>query len=325
MAQNIYESPAFFAGYATLPRSQKGLDGMPEWPSLRALLPPIVPEAGMHVLDLGCGYGWLARWLAQQGVKSVTGVEISGKMIARAQELAREGEGDQAKKLEATIEYVQADLESVDLESLPRKGGETDKKGSLRYDLVVSQLALHYITTPSLSRLLNQVFSILAPGGKFVFSVEHPVFMAPTTTRPEWLTIASSQDQTESSLAAEKGEDQGVNNPAGKKVWPLEGYSREGQRTREWFDEIVVKQHRMLGTWVSLLVDAGFVIEVLEEWVPTKEQVENDQREAAARTANVKPGNENGNKKQEVGQNGTFWEVLERPFFLLVKVGKPSS
>jgi len=34
MAQNIYDNPAFFEGYARLPRSVQGLDGAPEWPAL---------------------------------------------------------------------------------------------------------------------------------------------------------------------------------------------------------------------------------------------------------------------------------------------------
>lgn len=39
MSQNIYDDPEFFAGYATLDRSVKGLDGAPEWPTIQAMLP----------------------------------------------------------------------------------------------------------------------------------------------------------------------------------------------------------------------------------------------------------------------------------------------
>ena len=35
MPQNIYDDPAFFAGYSRLPRSREGLAGAPEWPALR--------------------------------------------------------------------------------------------------------------------------------------------------------------------------------------------------------------------------------------------------------------------------------------------------
>ena len=58
MAQNIYDDEEFFAGYSRLPRSVEGLDGAPEWPALRALLPDI---RGRRVLDLGCGFGWASR------------------------------------------------------------------------------------------------------------------------------------------------------------------------------------------------------------------------------------------------------------------------
>ena len=58
MAQNIYDNPAFFEGYARLPRSVQGLDGAPEWPALKGMLPDLT---GKSVVDLGCGYGWFCR------------------------------------------------------------------------------------------------------------------------------------------------------------------------------------------------------------------------------------------------------------------------
>jgi SAM-dependent methyltransferase len=64
MAQNIYDNEEFFEGYSRLPRSVEGLDGAPEWPALRALLPDL---RGLDVLDLGCGFGWFCRWARGQG------------------------------------------------------------------------------------------------------------------------------------------------------------------------------------------------------------------------------------------------------------------
>lgn len=49
MSQNIYDDPTFFAGYATLDRSVKGLDGAPEWPTIQAMFPPL---QGKNILDL---------------------------------------------------------------------------------------------------------------------------------------------------------------------------------------------------------------------------------------------------------------------------------
>lgn len=52
MAQNIYDNPDFFTGYSQLPRQVLGLDGAPEWPAIRAMLPDL---RGKRVVDLGCG------------------------------------------------------------------------------------------------------------------------------------------------------------------------------------------------------------------------------------------------------------------------------
>ena len=116
MAQNIYDEPAFFEGYSQLPRSQFGLDGAPEWPAIRALL----PEAnGLHVADLGCGFGWFARWVRSAGAAHVLGFDLSEKMLARARD---ETEDD-------AIVYRTADLETL---KLPQAA----------FDLVYSVLAL---------------------------------------------------------------------------------------------------------------------------------------------------------------------------------------
>ena len=62
MTQNIYDNESFFAVYSRLPRSVEGLDGAPEWPTLRAMLPEV---SGRRAVDLGCGSGWFCRWARQ--------------------------------------------------------------------------------------------------------------------------------------------------------------------------------------------------------------------------------------------------------------------
>ena len=80
MTQNIYDNPEFFAGYSQLRRSREGLDGMPEWATLRAMLPDL---AGLRVVDLGCGFGWFCRWARAAGAASVLGLDVSENMLAR--------------------------------------------------------------------------------------------------------------------------------------------------------------------------------------------------------------------------------------------------
>ena len=100
MAQNIYDNPAFFEGYAQLPRSVQGLDGAPEWPALKAMLPDLT---GKSVVDLGCGYGWFCRAARELGASEVTGVDISEKMLARAAELT----------VDPQIHYQRSDLDAL--------------------------------------------------------------------------------------------------------------------------------------------------------------------------------------------------------------------
>ena len=158
MAQNIYDNPAFFEGYAQLPRSVQGLDGAPEWPALKAMLPDLT---GTSVIDLGCGYGWFCRVARELGACDVTGVDISEKMLARAAELTDDTQ----------IHYQRSDLESLKL-----------RENSL--DLVYSSLALHY--HPELDALFARVQRALKPGGSLVFSMEHPIYTC--ATRQGWLT-----------------------------------------------------------------------------------------------------------------------------------------
>jgi SAM-dependent methyltransferase len=156
MAQNIYDTDEFFAGYARLPRSVEGLEGAPEWPALRALLPDL---RGRKVLDLGCGYGWFCRWAREAGAAEVLGIDVSEKMLARAR----------ADTTDTAITYQRADMESL---ALPSEA----------FDLVYSSLALHYLEDPS--GLMAQVFGSLVAGGSLVFSTEHPIFSAPAA--PKW-------------------------------------------------------------------------------------------------------------------------------------------
>ncbi|HTT79636.1 MAG TPA: class I SAM-dependent methyltransferase [Stellaceae bacterium] len=220
MTQNIYDDETFFAGYARLPRSIHGLDGAPEWPALRALLPPL---RGKRVLDLGCGYGWFCRWARAEGAAQVLGIDVSEKMLARARR----------DTLDAAISYRQADLETLDL---PESG----------FDLVYSSLALHYIA--GLDRLLAQVHRALAPGGRFVFSAEHPIFTA--TAEGRWSIDA-----------------------AGNKSWTVDHYLDEGPRSRDWLAKGVIKHHRTLATWVNMLLRLGFALAHLEEWGPSEAQI----------------------------------------------------
>ncbi len=220
MTQNIYDNPEFFAGYSQLGRSVEGLEGAAEWPSLRALLPDL---NGCSVVDLGCGFGWFCRWARDQGAAHVLGLDVSENMLARAR----------ADTADAAISYERADLERLEL-----------AEGA--FDLAYSSLALHYVE--QLDALLAMLHRALKPGGALVFSVEHPVYTAPS--RPGWRADAD-----------------------GRKTWPVDGYLIEGPRTTDWLAKGVIKQHRTIGTYLNLLLRVGFNLTHVDEWGPTDAQI----------------------------------------------------
>jgi SAM-dependent methyltransferase len=218
MTQNIYDNEEFFAGYSKLPRSERGLLGAPEWPSLRAMLPEI---AGLRVLDLGCGFGWFCRRAQEQSALSVTGIDVSEKMLARAK-----AESDPA------IQYHRADMDSLTL-----------VRGS--YDLIYSSLAFHYLK--NLGALMGEISGALVPGGRLVFSVEHPMVTAPRY--PGWQKDAD-----------------------GTRLWPVNHYLEDGARETNWLVHGVVKQHRSMTTYVNMLIANRLQLLHIEEWGPTDAQ-----------------------------------------------------
>jgi len=159
VTQNIYDNPEFFDGYSQLPRSRQGLAGAPEWPALRALLPPM---SGQKVVDLGCGYGWFCRWATEQGAERVLGLDVSEKMLERAV----------ASTHDSRVSYQRADLERLEF---ARSG----------FTLAYSSLAFHYIS--DLAGLLRTVHDALIPGGRRVrrgCTEPRPVALQPRADRP---------------------------------------------------------------------------------------------------------------------------------------------
>ena len=64
MRQNVYDDADFFAGYQAMRARRSGAHETTVEPLLWRMLPDL---AGMRVLDLGCGDGWLSRMAVEQG------------------------------------------------------------------------------------------------------------------------------------------------------------------------------------------------------------------------------------------------------------------
>lgn len=211
---NHYNNPAFFAAYAQMPRSQYGLEGAGEWQQLQKMFPD---TTGMNVLDLGCGYDWHCKYAADSGAKSVLGIDQSERMIAEAER--RNGHEN--------IQYQVYDLQAYDY---PQAA----------YDLVVSNLVLHYIE--DLSTIYQQIYKTLRFGGVFLMNIEHPTFTA------------------------------GVNQQfAADGTWPVDRYYYPGERQTDFLGHSITKYHHTLTQILMGLIDAGFTLSIVEEAMPPEE------------------------------------------------------
>ena len=155
--------------------------------------------------------GWHCIYAMEHGAASVVGVDLSEKMLETARN----------KTPYEEVEYLKMPIEEIDF--------PPDS-----FDVVLSSLAFHYVE--SFSALVKRISACLAPGGNFVFSVEHPVFTAYGTQ--EWYRDAEGN----------------------KLHWPVDRYFAEGARDARFLGEDVVKYHKTLTTYLNTLLQAGLEI-----------------------------------------------------------------
>ncbi len=222
MKENRYDDEAFFGAYGKMERSARGLAAAGEWPAFRALMPAL---AGRRVLDLGCGYGWHCRYAAEQGAAEVVGTDLSERMLAEAR---RQTDAPQ-------VRYIRGAIEDIDFPSA-------------YFDVVLSSLAFHYVA--DFSDVCRRVWRITAPGGRFLFSAEHPVF---TAAGPQHWHC----------------------DEAGRPLhWPVDRYFDEGPRSADFLGHSVQKVHRTITSYFASLADAGFAVRRIVEPQPTVEALQ---------------------------------------------------
>ncbi|MCR5432454.1 MAG: class I SAM-dependent methyltransferase [Lachnospiraceae bacterium] len=145
--QNIYDNETFFGEYRKLREREVNANNLFELPTLFSLLPDL---EGKKVLDLGCGSGERCIDYLKKGAASVTGVDISEKMLAVAE----------AENNDPRITYLKMPMEEI---------GSIDDV----FDVVISSLAFHYVE--DFGGVVANVYRLLRDGGIFLFSQEHPL------------------------------------------------------------------------------------------------------------------------------------------------------
>lgn len=219
---NIYDDDDFFAAYALMDRSKGGLSSAGEWHQLKPLFPDL---RGKAVLDLGCGYGWHCRYAVQMGAAAVTGIDSSHKMIETAMGMTQE-------------ENIHYQICGINEFSYPAES----------YDLVVSNLVLHYIE--NLTEVYENVWKTLKPGGYFLFNIEHPGFTS--GLNQDWIY-------------------DGEGNPL---YWGIDRYYYSGIRETNFLGKKVMKYHHTMTQIVNPLLQMGFRLEALEEVIPPEEMMD---------------------------------------------------
>lgn len=210
---SVYDEEEFYKNFMKRRNRPESPNNIIEKPILLELIGNV---DGKRVLDLGCGDAEIGVELLQQGGASYLGVEGSENMTLAA---ANNLEGTTGQVIHSSMEEWQPQPEQL--------------------DLVVSRFALHYIE--DLMSVFQKVYNSLVPGGKFVFSVQHPI-------------LTSSSKSAESS---------------GRRTdWIVDNYFNQGERSEPWIGKKVIKYHRTAEEYFSLLLAAGFVIEDLREGTP---------------------------------------------------------
>ncbi|WP_308294799.1 class I SAM-dependent methyltransferase [Streptomyces sp. JJ66] len=123
--------------------------------------------AGARVLEIGAGAAQCSRWLAAQGARPVA-LDLSHRQLQHALRLGADGLG----------------LVEADAGALPFADGA--------FDLACSAYgAVPFVADPV--RVFREVRRVLRPGGRWVFSVTHPLRWAfPDEPGPAGLTVSAS-------------------------------------------------------------------------------------------------------------------------------------
>ena len=124
----------------------KAENGYLEYPAIRKQIGEV---SGQKVLEAGCGPGYLIEYLLGKGA-AVTAFDITPKMIEIAQ---NRNPGTKILRHDMAEPFLFMDSNQV--------------------DLVVSSLAIDYVC--DWSRPLSEFHRVLRPGGRLIFSAQHPM------------------------------------------------------------------------------------------------------------------------------------------------------
>lgn len=212
---SAYDQEDFLAAYLSRRNREESPNNAIEKPILDELFGDY---RGTDILDLGCGDGSFGKELLDGGAKSYTGIEASKQMKMHAEKILANTAGA----------IYQADIGAV---AYPEKA----------YDIVTSRFVIHYL--PNINTLFEKIHKTLKPGGRFIFTVQHP------------LTTSSFKSKEEGDKRTD---------------WRVDDYFIEGERLEPWINKTVVKHHRTMESYFTALIAAGFTVKAVREGMPAQ-------------------------------------------------------
>ncbi|MEQ1754884.1 MAG: methyltransferase domain-containing protein [Micropepsaceae bacterium] len=218
---DFYDNAAVFEAYMNHRQAIGNPNDTIERPVIDGLLGDV---KGQSFLDLGCGDARFGLDLLRNGAERYLGVDGSNLMFAAAS----------ANLNDSRARIINADIRLWDF---PVSA----------FDRVISRLALHYID--DVVSILSKVHLALKPGGRFIFSIEHPVI---TSCDKIWRGEGLRQD------------------------WVVDDYFNTGKRVTKWLGSEVVKYHRTIEDYFGALQSSGFVVQALREARPERSHFTDD-------------------------------------------------
>ena len=242
--------------------ARQGYDTYRDWlntPAFLAMLPDVRGKSG---LDIGCGEGSNTRQLARRGAR-MTAIDIAEVFIGHARtEDAREPLG---------IDYQVASAVALPF-------------GDAKFDFCAAFMS--FMDIPETELVVREAYRVLQPGGFLQFSITHPCFNTPRKR--------NLRDENGRTHAFEIGDY--FNSEDGViQEWMFSAAPEEVRNSVPKFR--VPAFNRTLTQWFNLLLDAGFVLERVDEPRPSDEVVR---------------------------QHPNLQDAQIVPYFLLLRVRKPA-
>jgi ubiquinone/menaquinone biosynthesis C-methylase UbiE len=204
------ETASLWQAFARRRLEEGNLNDYLDLPEVLRLVPA---GEGKRALDLGCGLGQASFKLAEMFGYAVVAVDFDAELLALARKLYS-GTG---------ISWVHKSFDSLWFDDE-------------YFNLIVSCLSFHFIE--DMPALLRNCARWLAPGGKLVFSVRHPI----RTSNP------GGQVKVEEKVG-----------------WTVTDYFAESAREFLWLGEKCINFHRPLSKYFQMLADVGLRIDAIVE------------------------------------------------------------